>query len=225
MDPFNLFFSLILHKTQKSNYFGPFNTVRKYNKAIMGHIERRLKEKENLRKSILKAALDIAISDGWEAVTIRKIANAIEYTPPIVYEYFKNKEDLLNELVLEGHRKLHKGYESAIKSSTKPQTKLMAISLNMWDFAFKNKELYQLMFNLNRPVPDDEIHIFAQKIVDLFTNILKSKEEAQEVIFNWICLQQGYIYCIKQMGTPPDLRNKNLRDLYINAIERFISNL
>ncbi|HRX31691.1 MAG TPA: hypothetical protein P5349_07350 [Tenuifilaceae bacterium] len=48
----------------------------------MGHVERRKKEKENIRKGILDAALKIAMSDGWGAVTIRKIADVIEYTPP-----------------------------------------------------------------------------------------------------------------------------------------------
>jgi AcrR family transcriptional regulator len=191
----------------------------------MGHIERRQKEKENIRKSIMEAALDLAISDGWNAVTIRKIANAIEYTPPIVYEHFKNKDDLLNELVTEGHRKLYKGNELAIKNNTKPQTKLIAISLNMWDFAFKNKELYQLMFNLERPILNDEIHVFTRKIINLFNDILGNEEIAQEIMFNWVCLQQGYIYCIKQMGPPPDLKNENPRALYLKAMERFISKL
>ena len=63
----------------------------------MGHIERRQKEKEEMRKRIMDTTLKIAVSEGWDAVTIRKIANAIEYTPPIVYEHFKNKEDLFDD--------------------------------------------------------------------------------------------------------------------------------
>ncbi|MDR1416635.1 MAG: TetR/AcrR family transcriptional regulator, partial [Prevotellaceae bacterium] len=76
----------------------------------MGHIERRQKEREATRKSIMDTALNIAIAEGWNAVTIRRIADTIEYTPPIVYEHFKNKEDLFDELKLMGHRRLHDGY-------------------------------------------------------------------------------------------------------------------
>lgn len=192
----------------------------------MGHLERRKKEKEKIRKGILKAALNIAKSDGWNALTIRAIADKIEYTPPIVYEYFNNKEDLLNELVKIGHLKLHKANEDVFNPDLTPQKILMELSLNLWDFAFKNKELYNLMFNLDRKIPDELLHEFQIKITDLFVSIVGSEEKADELMFNWICLQQGYIITIKQMGLPPHLKkNKLPRDLYQRAIERFISNL
>ncbi len=58
----------------------------------MSSIERKIRQKENLREGILQAAKKIAVNEGWQAVTIRKIADEIEYTPPIVYEHFANKE-------------------------------------------------------------------------------------------------------------------------------------
>ena len=44
----------------------------------MGHIERKKRDKENIKNSILKAALDIAIAEGWQTVTIHRISEAIE---------------------------------------------------------------------------------------------------------------------------------------------------
>ena len=46
----------------------------------MGHIERRLRAKEEMKQSILDAAREIAAKEGWQAVTIRKIADKIEYS-------------------------------------------------------------------------------------------------------------------------------------------------
>jgi AcrR family transcriptional regulator len=46
----------------------------------MSHIERRQKEKEEIKQSILDAARKIAAEEGWNALTIRKIADEIEYT-------------------------------------------------------------------------------------------------------------------------------------------------
>ncbi len=190
----------------------------------MGHIERRQKEKENTKNSIVRAALDIAIKDGWNAVTIRKIAKAIEYTPPIVYEYFKNKEDLMNELVGYGHKLLHKGYDNAFKEKDIKKT-LLRLSLNLWDFAFEHKELFQLMFNIGRRPPDENIKLYASKIRSLFYEIYSDKNTAEEVMFSFVCIQQGYIYGVKQMGLPPDFVDENPRDVYIRAMERFISYL
>ncbi|MEL6653646.1 MAG: helix-turn-helix domain-containing protein [Bacteroidota bacterium] len=58
--------------------------------------------KEKNREAIMEAALEIAREESWEKVTIRKIADRILYTPPIVYEHFKNKDDLLKQLVERG---------------------------------------------------------------------------------------------------------------------------
>ena len=82
----------------------------------MNHVERKLREKEKIKQNILDAARDIAAKEGWHAVTIRKIANKIEYTPPIVYEHFENKEDLFKELIYMGFRLLKKEFEKARQS-------------------------------------------------------------------------------------------------------------
>lgn len=191
----------------------------------MGHIERRLREKEKIKKNILDAALNVAISDGWNAVTIRKIANDIEYTPPIVYEYFRNKEDLLNELVLLGHRMLAKGNMSSIKKESDPGKIVMALSENFWDFAFRHKELYQLMFSLNKKIPEKEVYTLIQTIIEIFVQLVGNEKMAKEAMFSWMCFLQGYIYNVKQMGLPPDLSTEDPRELFIRAMSKYISNL
>ena len=60
----------------------------------MGVIERREREKQELRQQILDRAREMFAAEGYEAVTMRKIAEAIEYSPTAIYLYFKDKEDL-----------------------------------------------------------------------------------------------------------------------------------
>lgn len=72
----------------------------------MASKERREREKKELKQNILLAARSIASSEGWQSVTIRKIANQIEYSPPTIYEHFASKEAILLELMLEGNRLL-----------------------------------------------------------------------------------------------------------------------
>ncbi len=201
------------------------NIVRFLNIVTLGHIERRQREKEELRNKILDAALDIAISEGWKAVTIRKIANNIKYAPPIVYEYFKNKDDLLNKLVQVGHQLLSRNFKSASKKESDPRKKLMIISIKFWEFAFKHKELYQLMFSLNRQIPNDELHAQVQEIAGVFEEIVGNNEIAKEAMFSWMCFQQGYIYNIKQMGLPPDLSHNEPKELFMRAMKKFISKI
>ena len=192
----------------------------------MSHIERRQKEKEEIKQSILDAARKIAAEEGWNALTIRKIADEIEYTPPIVYEYFENKEDLIRELIDAGFVKLGKEISVARQSETDPHKLLMKLSLIHWDFAFNNVELYQIMFSLERPTPNEEmlsvINIIEKTFLDLTDY---NKELLHEIVFDWICLIQGAISIAIKTSTIPHLEEKDPRDIFINMIDRFINRL
>src|SRR5208283_6230223 len=62
----------------------------------MGVKERKLRQKKFLRQEILDAASDLFGKEGFENVSMRKIAEKIEYSPTTIYLYFKDKADLLD---------------------------------------------------------------------------------------------------------------------------------
>jgi AcrR family transcriptional regulator len=105
--------------------------------------------KEDTRMSILKAALHIAKEEGWEALSMRKIADAIDYTAPIIYEYFENKDALLYELTRTGYLILNGKLEEARDGHDTPEKQLEAMWVAYWNFAFLKKELYQLMYGIS----------------------------------------------------------------------------
>ena len=64
----------------------------------MGTRERRERQKENLRQEIFDAASDLFSKEGYQNVSMRKIADKIEYSPATIYLYFKGKDDLLHQI-------------------------------------------------------------------------------------------------------------------------------
>lgn len=114
----------------------------------MGSKERIQRQKEDTRKSILAAALQIVKQDGWAALSMRKIADVIEYTAPIIYEYFPNKEGILFELTRQGYVNLGLKVKAARDSKTDLEERLEAMWLAYWDFAFEESEFYQLMYGV-----------------------------------------------------------------------------
>ncbi len=70
----------------------------------MGTLERKQRLKEEVRCRILEASWQIVKEEGWHALSMRKIADAIEYTAPIIYGYFENKEAILKQLTAQGFR-------------------------------------------------------------------------------------------------------------------------
>jgi AcrR family transcriptional regulator len=115
----------------------------------MGSKERILRLKEETRINILDAALQIVKNEGWQALSMRKIADLIEYTAPIIYEYFANKEAILLELSRKGYLLLSKELREAKSAHELPADQLEAMWLTYWNFAFENKELYQGMFGVS----------------------------------------------------------------------------
>jgi AcrR family transcriptional regulator len=67
----------------------------------MGVQERRAREKEELRQEIMEAARELFVKEGFDNVSMRKIAEKIEYSPTTIYLYFQDKADLLDCIVEE----------------------------------------------------------------------------------------------------------------------------
>ena len=73
----------------------------------MGIKERQDRERHAVRESILDAARELFTTEGYRNVSIRKIADRIEYSPAAIYSYFASKDDIYFALAEEGFRLLH----------------------------------------------------------------------------------------------------------------------
>jgi AcrR family transcriptional regulator len=81
-------------------------------------------------------------------LSMRKIADEIEYTAPMIYEYFANKEAILSELTIKGFALLAQELTQAKAKHRLPAKQLEAMWMAYWNFAFAEKEYYQLMFGV-----------------------------------------------------------------------------
>jgi AcrR family transcriptional regulator len=144
----------------------------------MGITERRQRQKDEVKASILQTAWQIVDKEGWQALSIRKIAEAIEYSAPVIYDHFENKEAILHEFTLRGFRKLNEQLQSAKAQFSDPARQLEAMAYAYWRFAFDNKEYYQLMYGVGLPtcetikkIPD--INTFGELIVSSIEALIK----------------------------------------------------
>lgn len=133
----------------------------------MGIAERKLRQKEEFRASILEAAWLQVLTDGWQSLSIRKIADAIEYSVPVIYNHFENKEAILLEFTKEGFQKLTDHLEAVKAKHQGPANQLEAIAHGYWDFAFEHKEYYQLMFGLGIPACEQVNQIAEMKAMTM----------------------------------------------------------
>jgi AcrR family transcriptional regulator len=117
----------------------------------MGITDRKQRQKEEVRASILDTAWEMVLTEGWPSFSIRKIADAIEYSVPVIYSHFENKDAILLEFNRKGFQLLVGALATAKAGQEKPAEQIRAMGRAYWDFAFANKEYYQLMFGLGIP--------------------------------------------------------------------------
>lgn len=188
--------------------------------------------KDETRINILDASMTIAKREGWPALSMRKIADAIEYTAPIIYEYFANKEALLLELTRRGFLILSADIQEARKLHRKPAEQLEAMWFAYWDFAFKNKELYQLMFGMEMNICCDLIETLPESknpfnlFSEVIINLMGVENPSQETIclryYTFWSVVHGLISInILKRGHSEELNNRILKDT-ISAIIRSI---
>ena len=116
----------------------------------MGPINRREREKEALRLQILDAARYLFARDGYDAVTMRAIAERIEYSPRTIYLHFSDKEDLVRELCRHDFQAF--GADMAKAGKVKdPVERIKAIGLGYAKFGIENPNHYRLMFMSGAP--------------------------------------------------------------------------
>lgn len=117
----------------------------------MGIKERQERERESIRTAILEAARDLFVAEGYSHVSIRKIAERIEYSPASIYSYFPSKDDIFFALAEEGFRLLYDLGERAAVGPD-PLTRLKAQLRAFYQFSTDHPEHFALMF-LDRSVP------------------------------------------------------------------------
>lgn len=107
---------------------------------------------EDIRALILAEARKLFAEEGYERITIRRLAARLGYTPGAIYLYFKSKNELLYELHNEGFRLLHEAkLRQAGVEAADPLERLRQGGLLYIDFALEHPDYYELMFNLPEP--------------------------------------------------------------------------
>src|SRR5258708_3113063 len=120
----------------------------------MSIIDRKIRQKEEVRANILDTAWRLVVAEGWHSFSIRKIADAIEYSVPVIYSHFENKDAILLEFNRKGFSLLTEGLAAAKAGESNPADQIRVMGRAYWKFAFANKEYYQLMFGLGIPTCD-----------------------------------------------------------------------
>ncbi|NOT43854.1 MAG: TetR/AcrR family transcriptional regulator [Acidobacteria bacterium] len=118
----------------------------------MGIKERQERDRQAVRTAILDAARDLFVAEGYRNVSMRKVAERVEYSPAALYGYFPNKDAIFFALAEEGFRLLAAAERAATTAQADPCERLRLALRAFSDFAHRHPQYFELMF-LDRSVP------------------------------------------------------------------------
>lgn len=112
----------------------------------MAIADRRQRERIARRRLITKTARTLAESEGWDAVTTRRLSTEIEYSQPVLYKHFGSMDDIVEAVALEGFGELAVTLRAARRSSAAPGDEIGRVAAAYSGFAARNPALYDAMF-------------------------------------------------------------------------------
>jgi AcrR family transcriptional regulator len=114
----------------------------------LGIAERKDRQRAEREYRIIAAARAIAEREGWGAVTIRRLADEIEHSQPVLYSHFENRDAIVAAVAVEGFREIAVALQEAARGSTEPQNALENVAMAYAAFALRCPALYEAMFIL-----------------------------------------------------------------------------
>jgi AcrR family transcriptional regulator len=112
---------------------------------VMGITERKTRQKQALRERILDAARHIVVREGFAALSMRKIADAIEYSPATLYLHFESRDEIARALCAEGYAQLLSSFEP-LAYIADPAERLKGLARAYVAFGVAHPETYRLIF-------------------------------------------------------------------------------
>jgi AcrR family transcriptional regulator len=142
--------------------------------------ERRERERGALRQSILDAAAGLFAADGYEAFSLRQVAESIGYSATSIYLHFKDKDELLLHVVLEGFRGFGEALQAGYLSTDDPQERIHAIGRAYLRFGLDHPLHYRVMFMQNREMLAKKTLAGKESVIDSFAILKKAVIEAMQ---------------------------------------------
>lgn len=138
-------------------------------------------EDGDLRRRILDTARHLLVREGYQNLSMRKIADSIGYSATSIYLYFDSKDALLHTLIHEGMMQLHEELaDAAAQYAEDPVSRLRALCRCFIDFGLENPEYYEIMFQLRpermKRYPPEKYRQ-ARSNLDFFGRVLEEGDE------------------------------------------------
>jgi AcrR family transcriptional regulator len=166
----------------------------------------------SLRQKILEEALALVSREGAHGITMRALAHRLGYSPATIYLYFRNKEDLLQEIARHAASRLMEATESCVAMADAAAAR-DAFLRALLDFAYKHPPLYQILTSVDVTpyLADPALEAPGRRLIDRYRDLyargaaagqIRSEHFEHDVIIDW-SLVHGFLSLVFNGSFPP----------------------
>ncbi|MEI4270488.1 TetR/AcrR family transcriptional regulator [Klenkia sp. LSe6-5] len=141
--------------------------------------ERRARQRADVRARIIGAASTVLVGEGIAALTMRRVAHDVEYTPPVIYQHFANKDALVGELVRQGYGELVRQLDAAAQEAPDLDARLTGVAAAYLRFAAENVHLFDAMNSSS--LPDGERRAAAEPVIGVVWDLMSTWAQTHRV--------------------------------------------
>lgn len=197
----------------------------------MGITDRKEREKLEMRKLIMDAAMEMFVKDGYEKTSIRNIAEKIEYSPATIYLYYKDKDELLWGLQTEAFNQLNDLFRTGVTAKD-PVKQLEQIAKLYVKFGMDNPDLYDLMFIIRSPmnVESDEkwesgttAFGFLIDIIERCGDRLRYKDPRSAALSCWAMVHGLVSLHVRGRCKVLGVAEEQINDILMQAVDDYIA--
>ncbi len=177
--------------------------------------ERKLRDKQARRAQIVTAARRIAEDEGWPNVTVRRLADEISYSQPVLYAHFESREGIVAAAAIEGFQELGLTLEK-VRKRAKRGSAIASVANAYLEFAASSPALYEAMFTLSLTVPfgeaatPPELRFAFSQFLELFQDQSPTQEVLSELL--WASLH-GIAELTRTKRFPPSRQKERVKTL------------
>lgn len=163
---------------------------------------------EQRRRKILEIALAIAETEGWDAVTTRRLAQEIDYSQPVIYQHFANHNEIIRAVALNGFATLADRVGQAAEAAE--TARLKKVCRAYLEFGRTQPRLYQAMFDLPSSIPfaseasPPELRRAFDLLADVVADDMSDQEAEATAELVWACCHG--LVSLLHAGRIPDER-------------------
>ena len=183
---------------------------KKRGSTILAFEKRRRREKENRKSAILKAARKLFFEKGFKSVTVESIARKAELSKGAVYLYFKSKDEIYSQILLDDIDKFHKKVADLFEEGGQASDMLFRLSSTYVDFFLRDRELFRILMTFM-------LHANHSNLPeDLQNHIIKSTNKT-------IFMEKIFQYGVDRGEFPPSTNVRQCRNALWGLLNGIIS--